>query len=138
MADREKVICALENCAVKPKCKDCPWDTCELIDHATVTIPLDLATGILELLKAQEPRVLTLEEVMDALDTMVWVDKQEEENTSESFALIEGYSYKNSYVRLRFISGTRCEVSNLYYGYSWRCWSSRPTDEQREAVKWDG
>ena len=20
----------------------------------------------------------------------------------------------------------------------WRCWTSRPTDEQREAVKWDG
>ena len=23
------------------------------------------------------------------------------------------------------------------YGKSWRCWTSRPTDEQRKAVKWD-
>ena len=59
MNNREKVIKAMENCVAKPKCKECPWDTCEVIDHATVTIPLDLATGVLELLKAQEPRVLT-------------------------------------------------------------------------------
>ena len=24
------------------------------------------------------------------------------------------------------------------YGEDWRCWTSRPTDEQRKAVKWDG
>ena len=23
------------------------------------------------------------------------------------------------------------------YGKTWRCWTSRPTDEQREAVKWE-
>lgn len=23
------------------------------------------------------------------------------------------------------------------YNKKWRCWTSRPTDEQREAVKWD-
>ena len=24
------------------------------------------------------------------------------------------------------------------YNRTWRCWSARPTDEQRKAVKWDG
>lgn len=23
------------------------------------------------------------------------------------------------------------------YGKTWRCWTARPTDEQRKAVKWD-
>ena len=23
------------------------------------------------------------------------------------------------------------------YGKKWRCWSAKPTDEQRQAVKWD-
>lgn len=23
------------------------------------------------------------------------------------------------------------------YGISWRCWTARPTDEQRKTVKWD-
>lgn len=23
------------------------------------------------------------------------------------------------------------------YGKTWRCWTSRPTDEQREAAKWE-
>lgn len=24
-----------------------------------------------------------------------------------------------------------------YYGKTWRCWTSRPTDEQRKVVKWE-
>jgi|GEM_PF-5515657 len=28
-------------------------------------------------------------------------------------------------------------VVDSEYGKKWRCWTQRPTDEQREAVKWD-
>ena len=24
------------------------------------------------------------------------------------------------------------------YGKTWRCWSRKPTDEERKAAKWDG
>lgn len=27
--------------------------------------------------------------------------------------------------------------SNSNYSHTWRCWTSRPTDKQREAVKWN-
>ena len=50
MPDREKVFDALRNCITEPKCKDCPWETCEEF-HQTKTIPLDLCLDILELLK---------------------------------------------------------------------------------------
>ena len=54
MADREKVIRALENCTDEIKCRDCPWETCE--DFClSVNVPLDLAKAALSLLKAQEP-----------------------------------------------------------------------------------
>ena len=53
MPDREKVFDALRNCITEPKCKDCPWETCEKF-HQTKTIPLDLCLDILELLKEQE------------------------------------------------------------------------------------
>jgi len=54
MANREKVLNALENCTAKPKCRDCWWKECEH-EHETVEIPLTLAKDALSLLKAQEP-----------------------------------------------------------------------------------
>ena len=51
--DREKVFDALRNCITEPKCRDCPWESCEQF-HQTKTIPLDLCLDILELLKEQE------------------------------------------------------------------------------------
>lgn len=51
--DREKVFDALRNCITEPKCKDCPWETCEEF-HQTKTIPLDLCLDILKLLKEQK------------------------------------------------------------------------------------
>ena len=51
--DREKVFDAFRNCITEPKCKDCPWETCEEF-HQTKKIPLDLCLDILELLKEQE------------------------------------------------------------------------------------
>ena len=51
--DREKVFDALRNCITEPKCRDCPWESCEKF-HQTKTIPLDLCLDILELLKEQK------------------------------------------------------------------------------------
>lgn len=52
MADREKVIRALENCTDEIKCRDCQWETCETF-CLSVKLPLDLAKAALSLLKAQ-------------------------------------------------------------------------------------
>lgn len=74
---------------------------------------------ICELLEAHEPRVMTLEEA-NTLE-VVWA---EDRNTNTVFPCL----VKNN-----------MNDSKLYkYGIQWRVWSSRPTDEQRKAVKWDG
>ena len=52
--NRDTVIRAIENCIDKPKCRDCPWETCEC-DHEHVEMPLDLVQQALEILKKQEP-----------------------------------------------------------------------------------
>ena len=56
--DREKVFDAFRNCITEPKCKDCPWETCEEF-HQTKKIPLDLCLDILKLLKEQGWHLLT-------------------------------------------------------------------------------
>lgn len=95
---------------------------------------------IKELEKAQTARVMTLEEVENALDTVVWVEEPEFENFAYHYALIMAYSHKLGFTRVWFaFSAPSVDVEYEYadYGKKWRCWTQRPTDEKRKAVKWE-
>lgn len=137
MIDREKVMKGLEcmtnedlymsatACAEK-KCPYAGISDCDLaIFH-----------DALELLKEQEPRMLTLGEINK--NSFVWY-----ENKSCSRLFPALVSDCQSTTRHKFIVedvffdvGTYMP-KDVLYGKSWRCWSARPTDEQREAVKWE-
>lgn len=96
----------------------------------------------ISLLKEQEPRVLTLEDVMEiynATDSHVWP------YDTAPFIFVEEhpdiYTYHGSWTAWREImailhDGIFVHTRNTY-GKTWRCWSARPTDEQRKVVKWD-
>ena len=94
----------------------------------------DACMGAIDLLKAQEPRVMTLEEVSTLpIDTPVFIEEINDECGWNVFYGIDeekdvcfcGFKASADYYDLE------------EYGMSWRCWSSRPTDEQREETKWD-
>ena len=153
MNERDRVMNAFRNCITEPKCKNCPWDECEALGNRKVEIPLDLALAVMRELAATEPRVMTLEEVhsagehnADVFDdyyaVIVWV---EEKNQNPYPARIR-YSFYPEYGddedddRVACASfGSDCDewAQSKFYGVTWRCWTSRPTDEEREAVKWD-
>lgn len=83
----------------------------------------------------QEARVLTLEEVLTWKDS-VWV---EEKNGSLYVALIKRIFNDRKVIAL-FDCSKYYEVSSCEYGdYNKleRFWTSKPTPEQQEAVKWD-
>ena len=42
----EKILKALENSTTVPKCRDCPWESCESLKIPRITIPLDLARAV--------------------------------------------------------------------------------------------
>ena len=69
----------------------------------------------LELLKEQEPRVLTWDEVKQA--EVCWVEVR----GKEPYATLDAADWNPK-----------------YYGKEIRCWNTKPTKEQREEVKWDG
>lgn len=132
MTDREKVIKTIEICYTSGhNCTECPFfseDDCN--DK--------LMHDALSLLKAQEPRVMTLEEVKrhNNQGGCVWFEqptynavasfaRQDEECTEIISPYILGEPINHGY------------WSNSNYSHTWRCWTSRPTDEQREAVKWE-
>jgi hypothetical protein len=131
MQDRERVIKGLEHCS-EDGCKDCPYETdCNYIGFT------DLAKDALELLKEQEPRVMTLEDVKQAeVGTVVWLEWRIESkiNSGIFFRLInKGIDDSLEFHVLDGFVAARLAC----YGTEWRCWTSRPTDEQRKAVKWD-
>lgn len=147
MDDLEKVIQAFENC-IDPEMQDddetyvdcirageCPWDDCQERYRKLIDIPLSLVMAALELLKAQEPRVMTLEEVealpygyvlieTDKKDSLRWVDALlfcKSTNFIFDFITLEGHA----------------RLLGTDYNMEWRCWTSLPTEEQRKAVKWE-
>ena len=113
-------------------------------NSATVKMIEDALDTIEDALKAQEPRVLTLEEV-DALgdNAIVWLEclyTTDGKNTTILKPAI--YQAENSCPEG---DGYYCVVSSwgnsgFYhkdnYMSDWRCWTSEPTDEQREAIPW--
>ena len=88
----------------------------------------DLRREIARLAEKLKPHVLTLEEVEDALDTVVWVETIGSPNTSDWYALVDSYSRKYEKICLRFIvSYTEIDdYSYKNYGKTWRVWNKRP------------
>lgn len=96
---------------------------------------LSLAINTLSV-KEQEPLVLTLEEVKAAKGSTVWLER--------SF----GIGYETAIAPIE-ITGIGTGGISFYFGnedyrayghpvYGWRCWTSKPTDEQRKKTPWEG
>ena len=100
----------------------------------------EMHKAVLALLKEQEAEVLTVDQLEDALDTVVWLETPVSENLADGYSLIMGYSHKYGYMFFDSPFGDNPSQDRLEYSEyskSWRCWDKRPTDEQRQAVKWD-
>ena len=101
-----------------------------------------LAKDALELLKAQEPRVITLADLWHMEHKPVFLQRKNSLLYMVEPAIVlkteRCYipSLGDSYIFMR-----ENKIHDKYwacgYNKTWRCWTSRPTDEQLEAVKWD-
>lgn len=121
MAEREKVIHDLPICI----------DFAESRGYGGL---VDVMRDALELLKAQEPRVMTLEEVHE----MAWdYCYLEEEVIKDKVLQIYSGKYRIKCITWPSIASCVLTFGDKSYGKRWRCWTSRPTDEQREATPWE-
>lgn len=129
MPDREKAIKGLEQFIAdfKPFCGNkADWQR---------------VYDAIALLKAQEPKVMTLEEVQKTpYTTPIYCEWREGEVHT---ALIRPTQkmrvkgYVEMYTDDEDIGLLNYEMHIMdSYGKTWRCWTSRPTDEQREATPW--
>lgn len=84
------------------------------VDEDNTLVPQQIVLHTIDLLKAQEPRVLTLEEAKKA--DVCWLEQR-------------GYE--------PYVTDDADTWNPEIYGKAYRCWSAMPTEEQRKAVKWD-
>lgn len=131
----DKVISALGNCTDSRKCRDCPWDECEFFCKQ-ITIPAGLGLDALELLRAKQPRVLTLEEAKQ------WNEQNNHEKEPVYIENIHEPDFTYAYVGDFRTSVASYKLSNGHefdgYGETWRCWTARPTEKQMEETPWEG
>ena len=134
MNSREKIINELRFQLDSKEVKD---------QHYPVQLSASDANAILAMLKEQEPQVLTLEEldtIYNTEKTHVWPFNRSPYlwmTINPDVRLTSGY-----WICWRDIMYS-LENNNPFYvreNYEkvWKIWTARLTDEQREAVKWDG
>ena len=128
MPDRNELIASLEGRI---------WGG-EMHKGGYIHVPQEEAEAILELLKEQEPRVLTFDELM-ALPHMI----------EDNVPVVSEVKYPVG----TWNKGTLCKwrgaeflqemvqdhkwYNKEHYGKIWRVWTALPSIKQRKAVKWD-
>lgn len=127
MADLGKVITGLEQFIAdfKPFCGNkADW---QRVDDA------------IALLKAQEPRVMTLEEVQALrVNDVVWLEDKEKPNIIPGIVRNRHLWPHSATMVTNFMRRDGCKVTagDDDYGKRWRCWTSRPDQATREATPW--
>ena len=99
------------------------------IDPKSCSRIVEWVDDALDMLKTQQPRVMTLEEALGGDEC--WIEGRSGA-CGYGDALLTGDGERVDFYRPHSI-----DTLDFYeYGLSWRCWTSRPTDEQREATPW--
>lgn len=143
MSDRERVMKELSWLIYNfPQQKD-PKDAADKMWNAINTYCSDA----LSLLKEQEPRVLPWEKVDKSGNTYVWAEIRSfiTDEKALIYCKIVNSEFFHEIYRLREESGMEWARTKEDYNRDdsqgshsgWRCWTARPTEEQRKAVKWE-
>ncbi len=101
---------------------------------------LKLAEDALAILKAQEPRVMTWQEIIDTATQMpfIWLESKEKHDRVFQSILFKTWLWDSMATIITVMTQGWLFVGHqVDYDKTWRCWTSRPTDAQREAVKWE-
>lgn len=127
MLDREKVIGGLESL------KKRLYDSQDILDGGIVG-------NAIALLKAQEPRVMDVDEVIACeKGAVLWVEERQGviwnlfplEIDVNSIHPDTGTAYL-FFITYHDLRKFECDE----YNQTWRCWTERPTKEQREDASW--
>ena len=110
----------------------CPYeDECWLSGKNLPTRPL--MEDAFELLKEKQPRVMKLEDVKAFEWDYCYLE--EERLPGKEYRSVCG-DYALTCITWPCIASMRIQHGDNSYGKKWRCWTAKPTEEQRKAVPW--
>jgi len=142
---REQIINGLAACFPETEedaeigCEGCPYGCCKA---DAVSVPMTMLEDIRALLKAQQARVMTLDlPPSEWEDKVIWLEIKGKKPIPCLFRKCCDRMMFGRYERIMSFDAIGSSKEGGYflrnYGVNWRCWTSRPTVEQREAVKWE-
>lgn len=112
------------------------WTDGEKIPTEDLIEAFELAVKALD---TQEPRMMTLAEV-ESSDSSVWLERNMPEWETPIAVLVDKVGkYLDTFIAIGGLcfQGEKSQGQEYGdYGKTWRCWSARPTDEQRETTPW--
>lgn len=140
MTDLEKILTGMAACMPQTEddagigCNGCPYNghPCDgdYQDNDHVNLPVAMIEDIRALLKAQEPRVMKVGDVRN------WVNSGRVTREPVVIEIRGGVCAWIIDDEVRELPGEENLSSDLY-GKTWRCWTSRPSDEVRRATPWN-
>lgn len=90
----------------------------------------------LDLLKAQQPRVMDYDELGGTINNAaVWLEFYGSKTLSIAI-LCDRSEITGAWQIFDYLSGKKHVMLRMSYGESWRCWTSRPADADRDAAPW--
>lgn len=131
MPDREKVIQGLEELSsfLFKEYGKVQAEEASIYYNRFLTVD-----NAITLLKEQEARVMTLDEVKAFNWDYCYLE--EERLPGKQYRMICG-DYALTCITWPYIASIRIQRGDDSYGKKWRCWSAKPSDEQRKAIKWE-
>ena len=98
---------------------------------------LDTIACSIAFIEGKMPKVLSLEEAMEAKDPVYF-----ESEGNACFWVGVDYGADICGADKTILRVYRLYAETMFlpaktYGKTWRCWSAKPTEEKRKAVKWD-
>ena len=118
LIDREKVIKK--------------WEA--VLSRDPLDVTWDLIDDTVNLLKELEPRLMTLGEVKAFGWDYCYLE--EERLPGKEYRSVCG-DYALTCITWPCVASMRIQHGDNNYGKKWRCWSAKPTNEQRQEAKWE-
>ena len=134
----DKAKAGLKACSVGIECgPGCPYEELRLQEEGGRIAAM--ARDALEEIKALEPHVMTITEAFDA--EVAWLERyaDPDDGVEPIIQPIIIRYYENGYWQCLIEQDESADLSLFLdgFGTEFRFWTSRPTDKQRKAVKWE-
>ena len=93
---------------------------------------------IIAMLKAQKPKVMTFADaILNTNHDVVWIELNGDSIVEPAINMVATNDSASFISPLSGDDDCTLKCDRILYGKTWRCWTSKPTDEQRANTPWN-